>query len=127
MAVAVWAEPRARAVSRPDLATAVGGPVGLCGAARASLMANVWAGPHIGARSRPDFCYCVWWASVGAARGHSGPFCGGGRCLGGATRARGLARIFAIAFGGLRCGCADSPGPRCLPWRGPGGLRGRAV
>ena len=49
-----------------------------------------------------------------------GPACGSGGCLGGAARARGLARIFAIAFGWLRWGCRGArahPGPIvCRGW-----------
>ena len=56
-----------------------------------------------GALSRPDLCYCIWCAS--GLRGCTGPpgsRWGGGGCMGGAARLRGLARIFAIAFG-LSC------------------------
>ena len=50
------------------------------------------------------------------ARGCPSLSCGDGGCVGGAARRRGLARIFAIAFGGLRLGlrgCAGPHGP-CL-------------
>ena len=44
-----------------------------------------------------------------------------GGCQGGAVLAQGLARNFAIAFGGLwsgLCGCARPPGPRLMQVRG---------
>ena len=54
--------------------------------------------------------------------------CGGSGCLSGAARVRGLARIFAIAVGWLRWGCAGAwpdPGPASRgggdPGVGPGG------
>ena len=48
---------------------------------------------------------------VGFGRGHAGPpACGTGGCLGRATWARSLARIFAIAFGGLQSGLGECGG-----------------
>ena len=53
-----------------------------------------------------------------------GPTVRSGRYPGGDTRARGLIRIFAIAFGGLRAvrvGARARPGPADRGFRGSGG------
>ena len=80
------------------------------------------------ARSRPDLFFSVGGIGWGCAdaRGRPGSICGGGGCLGGATRARGLAWIFGIAVGSLQWGCA---GVRTRLGRGggvPGVVRGLA-
>ena len=82
---------------------------------RASLVAvgDVWAGLHGGAVSTEYLLLRlgggggIGWGCAGA-RGRPDPVYSGGGCLVGAARARGLARTFAVAGGGLQWDCADA-------------------
>ena len=113
-----WQMPERGREYRPDLRywgwwSSVGA-ARMRGAARAfEAVAGVMAGPRRGAVSLRSLLLRLVGFGLGCvgARGRPGPACGGGGSLGGAARARVLARIFAFAVCGLRLGLRVYVGP----------------